>query len=210
MIIILMSLSAFNGSGWLRWLHIYSGVVVLLAMVFYAVTGFLLNHPQFSLGKVHSAQSQLQLPVEGWPAWQEHTEEAQLPALTLRLLNWLDLQQNIRGVELETEWDVEEQLLILTFARPGGQTTVEVAPGQGTAQVFVTEQPGLALLNNLHRGKYVSGFWRMLVDLSALCMLLFCLSGLWLLAINRARRGLASVWLGVGSGLFVLACWLMY
>ena len=86
------------------------------------------------------------------------------------------------------EWNAEEQLLTLDIKRPGGYSLVEIEPV--LAEVRIETQPSgvLAVLNDLHMGRYSGEMWRWFIDLSSLVMLLFTLTGFWLVLSRRNRR----------------------
>ncbi|MEC8484912.1 MAG: PepSY-associated TM helix domain-containing protein, partial [Pseudomonadota bacterium] len=47
---------------WARWLHIYSAAPVLLLMLFYSLTGVLLNHTTWHLGETRQVNQTFDLP----------------------------------------------------------------------------------------------------------------------------------------------------
>lgn len=191
---------------WARWLHIYSAAPVLLLMVFFAVTGVLLNHLSWNLGATEQSSQSFDLSAELLELdWE--TESSQT---ALSVLSWLDKEHNLNGVDIEINWELEEQLLLLHMEGPQGSYAVEVYPEDEVAEVFVRDLPFLEMLNNLHRGKHVTGFWRWLSDLSGICMLIFCLSGLWLLIVNTVQRTTTLSWVSAGSIVMVLAVYLMH
>lgn len=191
---------------WARWLHIYSAAPVLLLMIFFALTGVLLNHGNWNLGATEQSSQALNLPKAlselEWSQESTHT--------ALSVLTWLDQTHAIRGVDIEINWALEEQLLLLHLDGPQGSYAVEVYPEESVAEVFVRQLPFFEMLNNLHRGKHVTGFWLWLSDISGLCMLVFCLSGLWLLLANTLQRTTTLSWVSVGSVVMVLAVYLMH
>lgn len=191
---------------WARWLHIYSAAPVLLLMIFFAVTGVFLNHIDWNLGSTSQDSETLILP-ENFQALDWQTES---PQTALSVLSWLDQQYGIHGVDIEINWELEEQLLLLHLEGPQGSYAVEVYPEEDTAEVFVRSLPFLEMLNNLHRGKHVTGFWRLLSDISGICMLVFCVSGLWLLLVNTIQRTTTLSWVSLGSVVMVLAIYLMH
>ncbi|RAU18876.1 hypothetical protein DN062_05175 [Nitrincola tibetensis] len=191
---------------WVRWLHIYSAVPVLLSMIFFAVTGFFLNHTDWNLGQTKQYEQSFELPENLTQMdWQDSPS---LYALTV--LNWLDREHNVRGIKMEFEWDEDEPLLAIVLDSPHGNQSIEVFPDEGVVEVFTLSLPLLVMLNNVHRGKSVSDFWRLLSDLSAIFMLVFCVTGLWLVLINKVQRLTSSAWVTLGSVVFFLSLYLMH
>lgn len=194
-------------TGIMRKIHIYSALPVLLLMVFFAVTGILLNHPEFEVGEVDNKVTEIALPnwvskMNDWPKnYSSHS---------LFLLQWLDKEHDIRGVDFATEWDEYDELLIVDLSGPNGSTVIEVFFQEQIIAVDHRKLSTFAMLNNLHRAKHVTGFWRTVSDISAVCMLLFCLSGFWLVIVNRLERVPANITMLIGSSIFIFAVFLMH
>ena len=191
---------------WIRWIHIFSAAPVLLFMLFFAGTGLFLNHTNWNLGQTKESDLTLSLPAPLMTLdW-----ESESSTTALAVLHWLDENHQIRGVDLSYEWEPEEQLLLLYLDGPQGRYAVEAYHQDGIVEVYARQLPFLEMLNNLHRGKHVSGLWIWLSDVSAICMLLFCLSGCWLLAINTLQRRYSISWVGIGSAVMILTIYLMH
>ncbi|MEM9742714.1 MAG: PepSY-associated TM helix domain-containing protein [Pseudomonadota bacterium] len=191
----------------MRTAHVYSAAPALVLMFFFAVTGLYLNHPDVSDGAVTTQQRTLTLPNWAEGPWSEGGPSS---AVVLGLLQWLDSDHNLAGVDLSVDYEADENLLVVDMAGPDGNALVEVF--FDTAEVFV-EQRSLSMLatfNNLHRAKHVNGFWVILSDLSALSMIIFCVSGLWLMLTNRLERAQASALVIVGSALFGFAAMVLH
>lgn len=191
----------------MRKIHIYSALPVLILMVFFSVTGILLNHPELEVGEVNNQVTEIALPqwTEELPDWQNN-----FSSHSLVLLQWLDKTHGIRGVDFSTEWDDYDELLILNLTSPNGSIVVEVFFEEQRISLDHRQLSTFAMLNNLHRAKHVSGFWRALSDISAICMLLFCLSGLWLVVVNRFERVPANIAMLMGGSIFIFSVYLMH
>ena len=201
-----MSHTVLTLNRWVRWLHIYSAAPVFLLMVFFALTGVFLNHTDWDLGSTEQTSQTFDLP-ESLLALDWDSEST---ATALSVLSWLDQQHGIHGVDLEIRWEPAEQLLLLHLDGPQGSYAVEVYPEDEVADVFVRDLPFLEMLNNLHRGKHVTGFWRWLSDMAGIGMLIFCVSGFWLLVINRLQRSTSLSWVSLGTLVTIIAIYLMH
>lgn len=190
----------------MRTIHIYTAMPVLLLMVFFAVTGFLLNHPDWE-GSAESEQLVLRPP-----AWTADVDDWPVSYLShgLRLLHWLDQEHGIRGMQFELEWDDYDQLLVMSLDGPAANRVVEFFTEEGEIHIDTRQLDTLATLNNLHRAKHTGAVWLWISDISAVAMLLFCLSGLWLACVNRLNRLSSLGWMSLGSTLFVIAVYLMH
>ncbi|MEM6485980.1 MAG: PepSY-associated TM helix domain-containing protein [Pseudomonadota bacterium] len=187
--------------------HIYSAAAVLLLMLFFAVTGLYLNHPDFSEGDVSTRLRDLSLPH--W-ASEDRDETGPPPALVLRLLQWLDDVHDIAGIDMAVEYDDLDDVLVIDLANPDGTTLVEVLFEEGVAAVDQRQLSLLAKLNNLHRAKHVHGFWRFLSDFSAICMVIFSVSGLWMMVKNRRERQKTSLVLLAGCSMFIAVAFFLH
>jgi len=191
----------------MRILHIYSAMPVLLLMFFFAITGVFLNHPNWD--KTQSDKQNITVIAPSWLASAEDWE-SNFQQHGLRLLQWLDAQHNIRATKFAIEWDDFDRLLILNLDSPAGNTLVEAVVDDSEVIIDQRQLSPLAMLNNVHRAKNTSGLWLYLSDASAVGMILFCLSGFWLVVINRLQRKPAIAWFSGGSALFIFVIYLMH
>lgn len=191
----------------MRVLHIFSAMPVLLLMLFFAITGVFLNHPDWDTTRSHKQKMTVEAPswlsnAQGWENnYQQHG---------LRLLQWLDAHHDVRATKFSIEWDEYDRLLIMTLDSPAGNTVIETMVDEAEIDIDQRQLSTLAMLNNVHRAKHTTGFWLYLSDASAVAMVLFCLSGFWLVVINRLQRKPALVWFSGGSIFFVFVIYLMH
>ena len=183
----------------LRLLHIYVSMAVVIALMFYAVTGITLNHPEWHSSWGEQRQErEFELPValKHLPFQQDKLQQAQSATL---IAQWLRETQQIEGAVFNFNVDAEAQLLELDFKRPAGFTNVEIDLSRGTGLLSVEFNGWLALLNDLHKGRYVGTSWRWLSDLVAIACLLFAISGFYLIWRQNSRRwhGVATACVGV-------------
>lgn len=174
-------------------------------MILFSLTGLLLNHQLWVLGEVKNTQFVRQIPPRLIENWEMEAENIALPILV-----WMDQQHDIRGVSIEYEWDDIDQLLLINLDGPNGAHSIEISPEEGSATVFSRELPMLEMLNNLHRGKHVSPVWRLIIDASAVFMLLFSITGLWLTVINRNFRAGAITCVVAGLVTSSITIYLMF
>ncbi|TMO82985.1 PepSY-associated TM helix domain-containing protein [Pseudoalteromonas spongiae] len=191
----------------MRKIHIFSAMPVLVLMVFFAITGIYLNHPDWKGGDVEKKQQTIALPksLTDLPDWPTH-----YASHSLTLLHWLDVEHGVSGVDFEIDWDELDSLVILNLSGPNGSTLIEAFIEEGQAHVDTRRLSLIDMLNNVHRAKHVSGLWRVLSDISAICMVLFSISGFWLVLVNRMERKNANIALLLGSSLFVFIITLMH
>jgi hypothetical protein len=171
---------------WTRTFHIYLAMLGLLLLLFFAATGFMLNHPEwFGL-------------VEG----RRRTAEGRLPTAILAPVDKLAVVERLRSEFGATgamdSFEVEEESLRVVFKGPGRQTEATIQRADGQAEV-THESYGLAgLLTDLHRGKATGGSWALIIDAACVLLMLISTTGLILWTSLRTRRvvGLLALLLG--------------
>ena len=194
-------------SSLMRSIHIYSAMFVLALMFFFSITGFLLNHPE--LDSRNQQKPELKLKAPKWASqvsdWSQKTSYH-----GLLLMQWLDKNYQIRGTDFNIEWDDIDKILLIQIQSPRNNVFVELNPDNNSIAVQVSQFSFLSTLNNIHRAKHTSGIWGYLSDFSAIAMLIFCLSGVWLLAVNRLQRISGTYWFTAGTGIFIYIVYLMH
>ena len=191
-------------SRFLRWLHIYVSMTVLVVFVFFALTGITLNHPDWQLGAGKQSDSrQLQLPA-ALTGLEFSADQLQQAEQAKQIADWLRAEHQIQGAVFAFSYDPDEQLLELDFKQPAGFANAQIALDSGVVELTAEFGGYLALLNDLHKGRYAGTAWKWLIDVVAIACLVFALSGFYLLWRQPARR-----WLGVqcaltGAGVMLL------
>ena len=95
----------------------------------------------------------------------------------------------------------------LGFKAPRDSWEIEIDKKTGAATARQETFNTIALLNNLHRGRYSGPAWSWVIDASAVLILLACVTGviLWLGLPRRRRLGIAATLLGAAATLLVFA-----
>ncbi len=189
----------------MRTLHIYSSMLMLLIMLFFTLTGITLNHRDWFSGQGNSSETLLVLPTpfQNSTLWQ--TDPL---TLGVQVRHWLAEQHQVPGSDFRIEWDADDQMLMIDIKRPGGYSTAELSPSSAEVLLFSQDYGAIALLNDLHMGRNAGDIWRWFIDLSAAVMLLFTLTGFWLVLPQKKRRSRLLSISGVGSMLMLLCYWL--
>jgi len=160
-------------------------MAMLMIMLFFTITGFTLNHRDWFSGRGDVVEVELPLPAalasaEGWQ--QDPLQVAD------DVRQWLSREHGVRAAYVSYDWEADEQLLLIDMKRPGGRSSVEVSPSTSTVLLQHQSKGTVAVLNDLHMGRYSSLWWRLFIDLSAVVMVLFTVTGLWLVLPQRTRR----------------------
>ena len=170
-----------------RIIHLFCSMLGVGAMVFFAATGFMLNNEtMFDLDGPDDNTVEMTLPAD-------MVRDARQETIVSHL-------RNTCGVTgLPDDFAVEEDMIELTFKRPGGRTDITInRPG---GEMEITTEPGslTTVLLDLHRGANAGGIWGITIDLAAICLLVACISGivLWLAVPKRRMLGLIALLLGL-------------
>ncbi len=188
-----------------RTVHIYISMFVLLIFLFFALTGITLNHPEWQLAAGKSAQSQqLQLPenLQQLPFGEDALENAKAAG---QIADWLRAEHQVEGAVFAFNYEPDEQLLELDFKQPAGFANAQIELTAGIVQLDREFAGYLTLLNDLHKGRYTGSAWKWLIDIVAVCCLIFAISGFYLLWRQPSRRfwGMQAALTGLGISLLV-------
>jgi uncharacterized protein len=163
---------------WARRLHVYISMGTLLLVLFFALTGITLNHPDLAFG-THYVRSEASgtLPA----AW---TTAA--GADWLVVAEALRSEHNVRGQVTDRYEDAFGGQL--SFRAPGYAADLFFDTRAGTFELVTESEGWVAVLNDLHRGRHAGTAWRWLVDASGIFLVLVSLTGLALLLLLRKIR----------------------
>ncbi len=168
--------------GALRWLHIYTSMASLLAVLFFAVTGVTLNHPDW-LASESTTELRGRLPA-GWK--------------TGAGVDWLVVAEHLRSADgvrgTVADRRADETEASITFKAPGYAADAFVDVADGSYRLTVAYQGALGVLNDLHRGRDAGRAWAWLIDAVSAFLTLLSVTGLgllWYLKKVRARALLA-------------------
>ena len=189
----------------MRLLHSYSSMLVLVLLLFFAITGITLNHPDalHSTAGQLSSQQVLSLP--------EHLRYSSLPQsepqqaqIAEQFRHWLRDEHQVKAAVFSYLFEPDDMLLELDFKRPAGYATAIVDFSNHTAELELEFNGYLALLNDLHKGRNAGTSWIVLIDLTALACIIFSLTGFWLILKQPSRRSIGNslAMLGIFISLF--------
>lgn len=196
---------------WFRWLHIYLSMISLAAILFFSVTGFTLNHPDWFFAE-HTDRVEgqldatwLKLNVPNPEEWDEMDYGHQIDKL--RVAEYLRSEHRLSGRVsdfLAFETDCE-----LTFQGPGYAATARINRADGKYVLSVTSNDIISVMNDFHKGRHTGPVWSLIIDISAMVATVVSLSGFALvfyLRLNRKLRMFVSL---IGALLIVgLILWL--
>lgn len=171
---------------WSRNLHSWSSMISMLLILFFAVTGLTLNHPEWT------------------GSTQTTTTHGTLPATTVAgdTVDYLAISEYLRSHEGVTgtagDHGVEGSQGRIAWAGPSYEATVFFSTEDGTYTLTKNTYGVIAWLNDLHKGRNTSAEWGWVLDASAVALTLVALTGLVLQLVIQRRRRTALVLLGLG------------
>ena len=162
-----------------RAIHVYLSIVLLLVLVFFAITGITLNRAELFTGE---------------PDVRTETLDS-LPALPRDAQNRIvaseQLQDFLRerfGIRLaRAVLSYEDEFLIVDYQAPGRAMLLELDQELDEGYFESTDFGLIAALNDLHKGRNVDVLLTWLIDISGVVLVVFALAGLVLLLPNRRR-----------------------
>ena len=175
----------------LRWLHIYTSMVSLLVVLFFAATGVTLNHPDW-LATERTDEITGTLPA----AWK-----------TPNGIDWLVVAEQLRakhGVHgTVADRTSDDREAALTFRAPGYSADAFIDVRNGSYKLTVSYQGAVGVLNDLHRGRDAGRSWAWLIDVSGVFLVFLSLTGLGLLFYLKKVRAKALLAMAAGAALVV-------
>ncbi len=161
-----------------RIIHVYVSMALLLLMLFFAVTGITLNHPNwFSQADQEPKREQVPIPAYLLPV------NAQDSQWRLAAGHWL-----------KSEWamdmasaDIDEDEISLVSKGPGTYRSLTLDLLDSQAYVETLDYGVVAVVNDLHKGRNTGAAWAWILDLSAVLIILFSLTGAYLLLPQTKR-----------------------
>lgn len=197
------SLPAFNKIAFYRlcrMLHAYLSAFAFLALIFFALTGLLLDHPDWLQGKAHDRDLKLTLP----PAILAAAQGAHDPSAALAQA--IGARMHLIGAYKSGDIDDGQANIRLEGAK--GSSTVMVDMKTGEVDVTVERATAVSVIEDLHRGKNAGPAWRLVIDLAAIVILALSVIGYVLFFSLRFRLRtsliLTAVSLGVMVAIFLL------
>ena len=180
-----------------RSLHIYLTMFAFLMMLFFAITGFVLNH-------------------EDWFAqWGAARREVHgtIAAAALAGPDRLQVVEALRSafgaVGAVSTFDVDTNTVHVEMKGPGREVDAEINRRTGET-VMSIELKGIAVrLDDLHRGKDAGRAWSLIIDASAVLLLLGSLTGIvmWFTLPRRRRLGVISLAAGIAICIAIYIVW---
>ncbi|MCB5360023.1 PepSY-associated TM helix domain-containing protein [Vibrio lentus] len=199
-----MSLKSRAVQSWARRLHVYISMALLFVVLFFSVTGITLNRPEL----FESTQPNIQRSTLTLPTSLFSIQDGRLKADETAFETFLFEEANLSGVPsgLDIYAEIENgELLIgevsMDFKGPGYNASVFVDVTSEMVEVETTNYGVIALLNDLHKGRNSGEVWKWFIDITALLMIFFVLTGVCLLLPKKKTLNTSIKWMVFGSAI---------
>jgi hypothetical protein len=182
-----------------RWLHIYLSMVSFGIVLFFAVTGLTVNHPDWFSGSVKTRLSQ------------GAVDRALLGAKpdTNGLIQSVRTREHLHGSVAAEDVRVEDDEIDFGYKAPGYSADVTIDRRKGTYELTEVRNGFVAVLNDLHKGRDAGKAWGWVIDFSAVLLTLVSLTGLVILWFIYKRRASGLLIAVVGLAVCALV-WKMF
>jgi hypothetical protein len=181
-----------------RWLHIYMSMFGLAAVLFFSATGVTLNHPDWFFGESQRSE-QAEGTIDARWLHREGAEAAasdepsEEPPDFSRQVDRLEVVEALRRAHdihgALADFRVDEMEVAVSFKGPGYSADAFIDRDSGKYTLTQSFHGVIAVLNDLHKGRDTGPTWSLLIDVSAVVLVLISLTGLVLLFYLKLRRG---------------------
>jgi len=168
------------------------------AILFFSITGFTLNHPDWFF-------QERTLRFEGVLAPSLLNPGYAAPIDKLGIAEFLRAEHGLRG--RVGEFLIFEDQSELTFQGPGYAATARIQHSDGTYNLDVITNDLISVLNDLHKGRNTGPWWSIFIDVSAIVSAIVALSGLMLIFYLKLNKPL-RLWIAFGGfAMLLLLIW---
>jgi len=180
-----------------RWLHVYISTASLLLILFFSITGITLNHPDWAFGS-----AEVQTEKTGSLATVSNWQKVDGQVDWLKVTEFLRKEKLVHGQLGDYRADEVEADMNFTAAGYAADVVIDMKTGEYT--VYSDSQGFVAVMNDLHKGRYTSKSWNLAIDIAAIFLLVVSITGLALLLLLKKIRIKGSVVVAISS-IFVIA-----
>lgn len=181
-----------------RWLHIYVSMTSFVIVLFFAITGWTLNHPDKFGGLERRRQATGSIDTK-------LTNTGGIEPAKRDIVDALQRDQHVGGAL--SDYRVDDEQISVAFKGPGYIADASVDRRSGKYEFSESRLGPVAVLNDLHKGRDSGGAWKLLIDVSAGLLTFISLSGLVLLYFIHKHRIAGLILLLAGGGLTALLFW---
>lgn len=176
-----------------RLLHSWLSMATMLVVLFFALTGLLLHHQEWTF-QISPSTTQV---------------SGELPSGSIAngTANFLDISEFLRANQgasgQVSDYGTTGDVGRIAYAGPGYAANVTFDLNTGSFTMTTTRYGLVSYFYDLHRGTNTSGVWGWVIDVAAVGLALVAMTGVVLQLLIRKKRTTALVLLGVGAAVGV-------
>jgi hypothetical protein len=178
--------------------HWISAAVCFAALTLFTITGITLNHAGAISAQPAIASGDAKLPENLRALMANPGAQGAPPA---EVTAWVEESFELSLQDATAEWSEEE--LYLSAPGPGRDAWVSIDRASGAVRFETTDRGWIAYFNDLHKGRNTGMAWTIFIDVVAVAVLFFSITGLVLLWIQARQR--TSTWPLIGGGVVLVA-----
>lgn len=171
-----------------RHVHAWLSAFAFLSLIFFAGTGLFLNNTDWFATKPKEVNFQINLPS----AVLIQAKVLENPAPLLLDVIRKQSPQPLSGAFKSS--DLVDGELDMRLEGAKGHTDITVILDTGRTEITIKPESVLDTLKNLHKGKNVGAIWKLVIDISAILILILSIAG-YLLFFSLRKRKAISLWL---------------
>ncbi len=171
-----------------RHVHAWLSAFAFLSLIFFAGTGLFLNNTDWFASEPEEVSLQVTVPTDVLA--QAKTVENPAPLLLEAIRK--ASPQTLSGAFKSSDLIDNELDMRLDGAK--GHTDITIALDSGLTEITIKPESVLDTLKNLHKGKNVGTVWKLIIDISAIIILILSIAG-YILFFSLRKRKAISLWL---------------
>nr|WP_231387294.1 PepSY-associated TM helix domain-containing protein [Pseudoalteromonas sp. A41-2] len=189
-----------------RALHIYLSTALFFLLILFCISGIILNHVSWLENDKHNGQTHVLISAQLFKKAQQNLNA--LPTLYPEIERYMADQFSLQNVK-SIEWEKQDALVMLDYPLPAGFAYAEIDFQTGELNLDYQTGGVMSLIGDLHKGRHTGEAWSWVIDISAVLMIIFAITGLFILFQNRKKRT-SGLWLtlfGVVTPLVIYLVW---
>ena len=183
-----------------RYVHGWLSAFAFLILMFFALTGLLLNNPNW----FEPAKDENTVTVTLSPELLDKLRAQENPSTDI--LNFVRTKQDIVGRYQSSE--VMDTEVMIRLESPAGSTDVWAMLDTGEVEISTKPASTVSLINDLHRGKNAGTAWSWLIDISAIVILILSIAGFILFLSIKSRLMTHLLLTAISLAVFILLIWI--
>lgn len=181
-----------------RILHIYFSSFLFTLLILFCITGVILNHLDWLDGTNTDGDIELKIPADILKQI-DSSADFQLNTLPLNELQMLFSSKYELQNASSIDFDDEISELIFDYQIPAGYAAAIVDLNTNLITLEYRQGSSWSIMSDLHKGRHSGKAWSWVIDLSAILMIFFSLTGILILFQNKKHRYRAMLFVVIGT-----------